>query len=252
VACACTHRDTRVVSQLNALVRRIVYHLTVKPGMALVLAKDVTPPALWQPTFVLVCSVVADNHPQSSPAPTLRVITTAFVGQPTRGDRPDTKASPFLLQLASANLLPHQEGGGSASGLGLGGPRRAAINTLLHYRVTRCARSGSGSGGGACGCCGSRVRASKRKPTSLTICGDVLRRRSSAAHTRTIVHEQRSWLRHAVSAAAGSDDVWDWQAAHEQGATAAAAEGLARRDGEDALWAARTDPGALEVEFRWV
>ena len=39
----------------------------------------------------------------------LRVATYAFIGQPLRGDRPDKKATPYMLRLLSPNLLRDPE-----------------------------------------------------------------------------------------------------------------------------------------------
>ena len=89
--------------ELEALTRRVVHHLTVQPGLEVTLANEIYPPAIWQPTFMLGLCAASRN---------LRVLTVGFVGEPTSGDRPDNKASPCLLRLASpvryATLqLPH-------------------------------------------------------------------------------------------------------------------------------------------------
>eukprot|EP01047_Picozoa_sp_COSAG01_P063400 COSAG01_NODE_8210_length_2874_cov_1.873514_4_plen_378_part_00 len=78
---------------LTAVSRRAVGHLTVTPSMQ-VLTDHAVPPAMFQNKFVLVAG-----------SNTLRVATYGFVGEPVRGDRPDLKATPFVLRLLSPELL---------------------------------------------------------------------------------------------------------------------------------------------------
>ena len=77
---------------LSELTRRVVYYLTVTPGMSLVLEHAVSPPSLMQPRFVVL---VGNNQ--------VRVATYAFCGSPVKGDRPDRKYSPYALRLLSEN-----------------------------------------------------------------------------------------------------------------------------------------------------
>ena len=77
---------------LSELTRRVVYYLTVTPGMSLVLEHAVSPPSLMQPRFVVL---VGNNQ--------VRVATYAFCGSPVKGDRPDRKYSPYVLRLLSEN-----------------------------------------------------------------------------------------------------------------------------------------------------
>jgi hypothetical protein len=72
-----------------------VFHLTVTPGMSLVDAHGILPPALLQPRYSVL---VGGGH--------VRVITYAFAGEPVLGERPDTKHSPYLLRMLSDNLFP--------------------------------------------------------------------------------------------------------------------------------------------------
>ncbi len=85
--------------ELTRVSRLIVYNLTVKPAMEVCIACKVFPPAMYQPRFLLGCSA----GPGCRAA--LRVFTYGFVGGPVLGDRPDTKATPYLLRLCSSNLL---------------------------------------------------------------------------------------------------------------------------------------------------
>jgi hypothetical protein len=73
----------------------------------------------------------------------LRVLTVAFVGGPTSGDRPDTKRTPFLLRMISANLVP---GGGGGGGEGAG---------ELRYAAGGGGSGGEGAGAGAESSCRS-------------------------------------------------------------------------------------------------
>ncbi len=77
---------------LSDLTRRVVYYLTVTPGMSLVLDHAVSPPSLMQPRFVVL---IGNNQ--------VRVATYAFCGGPVKGDRPDRKYSPYALRLLSEN-----------------------------------------------------------------------------------------------------------------------------------------------------
>eukprot|EP01043_Picozoa_sp_COSAG02_P018693 COSAG02_NODE_879_length_16244_cov_15.397956_7_plen_845_part_00 len=78
--------------ELSDLTRRVVYYLTVTPGMSLVLDHAVSPPSLLQPRFVVL---IGNNQ--------VRVATYAFCGGPVKGDRPDRKYSPYALRLLSEN-----------------------------------------------------------------------------------------------------------------------------------------------------
>ena len=84
---------------LERVCRRVVYHLTVKASIQVCLAAKLFPPALYQPRWIVACSLASQS---------LRVLTSGFVGAPVSGERPDTKSTPFLMRLASENLLTHE------------------------------------------------------------------------------------------------------------------------------------------------
>lgn len=104
--------------ELTRLARLVVYQLTVKPAMEVCLACKIYPPAMYQPRFLLAfCpgpppaataagggGAVTGTDAEAS----LRVLTIGFVGSPVIGDRPDTKATPYLMRLCSSNLLVEQ------------------------------------------------------------------------------------------------------------------------------------------------
>ena len=74
--------------------QRVLANLTVTPAMNLVIESGCAP-AVYQPRFVVLCG-----------SGQLRVLTVAFIGEPARGDRPDTKCTPFMLRMLSPNLIP--------------------------------------------------------------------------------------------------------------------------------------------------
>eukprot|EP00419_Tripos_fusus_P003175 CAMPEP_0172680416 /NCGR_PEP_ID=MMETSP1074-20121228/16749_1 /TAXON_ID=2916 /ORGANISM="Ceratium fusus, Strain PA161109" /LENGTH=358 /DNA_ID=CAMNT_0013498741 /DNA_START=176 /DNA_END=1252 /DNA_ORIENTATION=- len=80
--------------ELTELTRRVAAHITVGPGMHVVLQQTL-PPALWQPAFVICIS-----------RSQVRVLTFAFIGEPVTGNRPDRKCTPFMLRLLTGNLAP--------------------------------------------------------------------------------------------------------------------------------------------------
>ena len=83
---------------LADLSKRIIGHLTVTPGMDVLVGNEVSP-AMFQNKFVVL-----------SGKGQVRVATYGFIGGPAVGDRPDRKATPFALRMLSSNLL---EGFGS-------------------------------------------------------------------------------------------------------------------------------------------
>ena len=91
--------------EMTRISRLIVFNLTVKPAMEVCVACKVFPPAMYQPRFLLGCS----GGSYSGRPATLRVFTYGFVGTPVLGDRPDTKATPYLLRLCSSNLLANAQ-----------------------------------------------------------------------------------------------------------------------------------------------
>lgn len=76
------------------LTRQVTAHISVSPGLH-VAEQAGLPHALWQPLF-LVC--VGSGQ--------VRVLTLAFAGGPVVGDRPDSKRTPFVLRLATDDLVP--------------------------------------------------------------------------------------------------------------------------------------------------
>lgn len=88
---------------LTRVARLILYHLTVKPAMEVCLACKIFPPAMYQPKFLLGCCN------STSGGGCLRVFTWGFVGAPVFGDRPDNKATPYLMRLCSSNLLKKEQ-----------------------------------------------------------------------------------------------------------------------------------------------
>ena len=84
---------------LERVCRRVVYHLTVKASIQVCLAAKLFPPSMYQPRWIVACSLASQS---------LRVLTSGFVGAPVSGERPDTKSTPFLMRLASENLLTHE------------------------------------------------------------------------------------------------------------------------------------------------
>jgi hypothetical protein len=80
--------------ELRELTRRVAAHITVGPGMNVVLQQKL-PPVLLQPSFVICIS-----------RSQVRVLTFAFIGEPVTGDRPDRKSTPFILKLLTGNLAP--------------------------------------------------------------------------------------------------------------------------------------------------
>jgi len=80
--------------ELRELTRRVATHITVGPGMHVVLQQKLSP-VLWQPAFVICVS-----------RSQVRVLTFAFIGEPVTGDRPDRKCTPFILRLLTGNLAP--------------------------------------------------------------------------------------------------------------------------------------------------
>jgi len=82
--------DPRVLLELGHLVAA---HISTVPGMQVVMQGHLRP-ALWQPLFAICV-----GHSQ------LRVLTFAFVGEPVIGDRPASKRTPWVLRLATDDLL---------------------------------------------------------------------------------------------------------------------------------------------------
>ena len=78
---------------LADLSRRVLGHLAVTPGMDVLVNNEVAP-AMFQNKFVVL-----------SGCGQVRVATYGFIGGPTVGDRPDRKATPFVLRMLSSNLL---------------------------------------------------------------------------------------------------------------------------------------------------
>jgi len=78
---------------IDELICQIAAHISVSPGMQLVLSKSL-PPALWQPFFA-VC--VGSGQ--------VRVITVAFVGQPVSGTGPSSKRTPFFIRLVTEDVM---------------------------------------------------------------------------------------------------------------------------------------------------
>jgi len=74
------------------LARRLIGHLTVTPGMELLTSNEVLP-AMFQNKFVIV-----------SGAGQIRIATYGFIGGPAVGDRPDRKATPYVMRMLSSNL----------------------------------------------------------------------------------------------------------------------------------------------------
>lgn len=87
---ACIELTTEAVTDLS---RRVIGHLTVTPGMDVLVSNEVAP-AMFQNKFVVL-----------SGCGQVRVATYGFIGGPTVGDRPDRKATPFVLRMLSSNLL---------------------------------------------------------------------------------------------------------------------------------------------------
>lgn len=91
---AATGREQVDLRALWELTRQVIAHISVTPGVH-VAERAGLPHALWQPLF-LVC--VGGGQ--------VRVLTVAFVGGPVVGTRPDSKRTPFVLRLATDDLLP--------------------------------------------------------------------------------------------------------------------------------------------------
>lgn len=77
-----------------AIAMRAAAHISTNVGVQ-VMEENNIPPVLWQPTFV-VCIGSAE----------VWLMTLAFVGEPVTGQRPEDKCTPFVLVLASSNLMP--------------------------------------------------------------------------------------------------------------------------------------------------
>jgi hypothetical protein len=86
---------------LDLLCRRVAYHCSVAPGLAVGEAAALDPLTLHQPRYLVL------HRRPSAPGirPALWVVTYAFVGGPVRGRQPAFKHTPFLLRLKSADLL---------------------------------------------------------------------------------------------------------------------------------------------------
>ena len=85
-------RDVEIAS-----LERVLYALTVSVGFR-VSMDEAGSPIFLQPRYVLL----TDSNRKS-----LRVVTYAFVGNldSVRGDRPDTKFTPYLCRIVTSNLL---------------------------------------------------------------------------------------------------------------------------------------------------
>jgi hypothetical protein len=94
IIAATSEADIKLTAQAVAdLSRRVIGHLTVTPGMDVLVNNEVAP-AMFQNKFVVL-----------SGCGQVRVATYGFIGGPTVGDRPDRKATPFVLRMLSSNLL---------------------------------------------------------------------------------------------------------------------------------------------------
>jgi len=105
--------------ELRELTRRVATHITVGPGMHVVLKQKLSP-VLLQPAFVICIS-----------RSQVRVLTFAFIGEPVTGDRPETKRTPFILRLLTGNLAaaaPQSQASPDDSGTGV-----QTSSTAVHY-----------------------------------------------------------------------------------------------------------------------
>jgi len=78
---------------LEKVARRVAASISVGPGMEAIMQHSL-PPALWQPMFALC---LGKNQ--------VRVVTLAFVGGPVHGEKPSSKSTPYMLRIATGNLL---------------------------------------------------------------------------------------------------------------------------------------------------
>jgi len=83
---------------LRNVSRNVAAQISVGPGMEATMKAQLAP-ALWQPIF-LIC--IGSGQ--------VRVITCAFVGEPVTGDRPDCKCTPYILRLATSDLMAEAKG----------------------------------------------------------------------------------------------------------------------------------------------
>ena len=172
VRAAATESEIPLAAQaLTDLSRRIIGHLTVTPGMDVLVGNEVAP-AMFQNKFVVL-----------SGCGQVRVATYGFIGGPAVGDRPDRKATPFVLRMLSSNLL---EGFGTDS-VDYAVRRSAALlmDEVMEEDVQRMAAAvssgdysgffdlGGSSGGGGGGSAASSPSASpgqpQRQPSPLTL-----------------------------------------------------------------------------------
>ena len=93
---------------LASLCARVIGSCTVGAAMD-VLMEHGCMPQLFQNKYVVLIS--GDGGGSGSGDATVRVLTYGFVGDPTGGDRPDTKHTPYVMRLLTENLLVGGGGG---------------------------------------------------------------------------------------------------------------------------------------------